>query len=47
MRRELQKAVFVLRFKISAQGAQAEIEGIWTLMSSDETRKRVAGFLGG
>ena len=27
-------------------GAQAEIEGIWTLMGSDETRKRVRGFLG-
>jgi len=27
------------------RGAQAEIEGIWTLMRSGETRKRVRGFL--
>jgi enoyl-CoA hydratase/carnithine racemase len=27
------------------RGAQAEIEGIWTLMRSPETRKRVQGFL--
>jgi enoyl-CoA hydratase len=29
------------------RGAQAEIEGIWTLMRSAETKKRVHGFLGG
>ena len=28
-----------------ARGAQAEIEGIWTLMRSSETKKRVHGFL--
>jgi hypothetical protein len=28
-----------------ARGAQAEIEGIWTLMRSSETKKRVQGFL--
>ena len=27
------------------RGAQSEIEGIWTLMRSSETKKRVHGFL--
>lgn len=40
------KSCIHLAVQKQPQGAQAEIEGIWTLMGSDETRKRVMGFLG-
>lgn len=40
------KSCIRLAVQEQSRGAQAEIEGIWTLMGSDETRKRVRGFLG-
>ncbi len=41
------KNCICLAVQEQSRGARAEIEGIRTLMLSDETRKRVAGFLGG
>lgn len=41
------KSCIRLAVQEQSRGARAEIEGIRTLMCSDETRKRVAGFLGG
>ena len=40
------KGCIRLAVQAQAAGAEAEINGIRTLMSSDETRRRVRGFLG-
>jgi enoyl-CoA hydratase len=43
--RKIAKNCIRLAVHEQARGAQAEIEGIWTLMHSAETKKRVHGFL--
>jgi enoyl-CoA hydratase len=43
---KIAKSCIRLAVQEQTRGAQAEIEGIWTLMGSEETRKRVTGFLG-
>lgn len=43
---KMAKSCIRLAVQEQVRGAQAEIEGIWALMGSEETRKRVAGFIG-
>lgn len=44
---KIAKGCIRLAAQAQSGGAQAEIDGIWTLMGSEETRQRVKGFLGG
>jgi hypothetical protein len=42
---KIAKSCIHLAVQEQTRGAEAEIDGIWTLMRSSETRKRVQGFL--